>query len=160
MTNKPMLSVERELPELVTENWNGTDARIELRALLDDPEKDYVLINGMHFSHAEILEWREKACADMEKAAQHQGEPVGWRDPSHVWATLSDKTKIEWLASKSGGHIEAANAYTIPLYAEQPAPVVSVNGLMQAVHGVAGFPGVTGDQLRELADRLNGAPKK
>ena len=79
MTNKPMLSVERELLESC---WAALMQKgqvikaLELRALLDKPAKDYVLINGMHFSHAEILEWREKACADMEKAAQHQGEPV------------------------------------------------------------------------------------
>ena len=40
MTNKPMLSVERELLERLTENWNGTDARIELRALLDKPSAE------------------------------------------------------------------------------------------------------------------------
>lgn len=54
-------------------------AKEELRALLDAPTKDYVLINGMYFSHAEILEWREKACREAE-AAQSQGEPVAYLD--------------------------------------------------------------------------------
>jgi len=89
MTNNtkypPMLSVERELLEemlaalkethSLPAKYYGSTLGDRVRALLDDPEKDYVLINGMYFSHAEILEWREKACADMEKAAQHQGEP-------------------------------------------------------------------------------------
>ena len=35
MTNKPMLSVERELLERLTKGWNGTAARKELRAILD-----------------------------------------------------------------------------------------------------------------------------
>lgn len=48
---------------------------IELRALLDAPAKDYVMINNMYFSHAEILKWREKACMELE-AAPPQGEPV------------------------------------------------------------------------------------
>ena len=90
MTNNtkysPMLSVERELLEemlaamkethSLPAKYYGSTLGDRVRALLDDPEKDYVLINGMYFSHAEILEWREKACTEMEKAAQQQGEPV------------------------------------------------------------------------------------
>lgn len=47
-----------------------------------------------------------------------------------------------------------------PLYAGQPAPVVTVSALMRAIHEIEGFPGVTGDQLRELAARLNGIKPK
>ena len=113
MSNKPMLSVERELLESC---WAALMKKgqviksLELRALLDKPAKDYVLINGMHFSHAEILEWREKACADMEKAAQPQGEPVAY-----------------WYVGDIGGY---GCLYTSPdkdgikIYAEQPAPVI------------------------------------
>lgn len=42
------------------------------------------------------------------------------------------------------------------LYAEQPAPVATIAILMEAVHAIHGFPGVTGTQLRQLAEYLNG----
>lgn len=38
--------------------------------------------------------------------------------------------------------------------------VVTLPKLMQAVHDVEGFPGVTGVQLAELAARLNGIKPK
>lgn len=84
----------------------------EMSALLDAPARDYVLINGMHFSHAEILEWREKACAEMEKAAQPQGEPVAevYRGP------VSGISRIRWIDYKTA-------PVGTKLYAEQPAPV-------------------------------------
>lgn len=52
------------------------------------------------------------------------------------------------LACKPDGDVN-------PLYAEQPAPAATVAELLQAIHEIEGFPGVTGDQLRELADKLN-----
>lgn len=99
-------------------------AKEDLRALLDDPEKDYVLINGMYFSHAEILEWREKACADMEKAAQYQGEPVGYVIESHLAALIAgEETSVEAYRLPSDGSVVSKR---IPVFAEQPAPVVVV----------------------------------
>lgn len=47
-------------------------------------------------------------------------------------------------------------AYIARINAEQPAPVVTLSKLMQAIHDVDGFPGVTGVQLLELVARLNG----
>lgn len=122
MTNKPMLSADlrKALADFIEYSVPGPrsdDAmwyadKQALRALLDKPAKDYVLINGMHFSHAEILEWREKACADMEKAAQHHGEPVAW------------------LRLSAGGNPYCCNREdhddTFPVYSEQPAPVAVV----------------------------------
>lgn len=47
-------------------------------------------------------------------------------------------------------------AYIARINAEQPAPVVTLSKLMQAIHDVDGFPDVTGVQLLELVARLNG----
>lgn len=144
MTNKPMLSVERELLERLTENWNGTDARIELRALLDKPvaerkpfawyrvPKDFPL-QGAFFPYIEGRSERDiqnsidaefgfyvKRLYD-EPAAQHQGEPGAWA--------------IQWGSVIPGcrGHREAVlkhpgalDAVITPLFAEQPAPVAVV----------------------------------
>ncbi|MFL1558631.1 hypothetical protein [Pseudomonas sp. O11] len=57
-------------------------------------------------------------------AAQPQGEPVAWMDPRspEMHATISNEVKQHNL--KFGGAPAAAvNGYSIPLYAEQPAPV-------------------------------------
>ena len=60
-------------------------------------------------------------------AAQPQGEPVAWMDPRspEMHATISNEVKQHNL--KFGGAPSAAvNGYSIPLYAEQPAPVAVV----------------------------------
>ena len=132
------------------------EAADKLRALLDAPAKDYVLINGMHFSNAEILEWREKACADIEKAAQPQGEPVAWQyrvsaGPQTGWSL--------WHDGKGEEFKQSYQVETRPIYAEQPAPVakigLSTGDVTTAIHSVTGFPGVTGDHVRRLAWLLN-----
>lgn len=96
----------------------------ELRALLDAPAKDYVFINGMRFSHAEILEWREKACADMEKAAQSQGEPVAMvrTHGSECWEEITGES-LEMCRAQPEEY-EVRMLYGRP--AEQPAPVAVV----------------------------------
>lgn len=60
-------------------------------------------------------------------APQPQGEPVAWMDPRspEMHATISNEVKQHNL--KFGGAPSAAvNGYSIPLYAEQPAPVAVV----------------------------------
>ena len=41
------------------------------------------------------------------------------------------------------------------LYAEQPAPVATIALIVGAIHDIPGFPGITGIQIRQLAERLN-----
>lgn len=124
MTNKQTIDgVSRAALELLLGDAsdNPSAAWKELRALLDKPAKDYVLINGMYFSHAEILEWREKACVDMEKAAQPQGEvePVAWIKPDVAKTLTKDECCYAFGSQNPKGTL-------IPLYAEQPAPVAVV----------------------------------
>jgi hypothetical protein len=40
-----------------------------MQPAVKEPAKNYVLINGMHFSHSEILEWREKEVAYRDRHA-------------------------------------------------------------------------------------------
>lgn len=124
-TNQTIDGVPRELLESFAEYVSDSPNTImrarakELRSLLDSPAKDWLLINGMYFSHAEILAWREKACQEAE-AAQPQGEPVAY----------ANKSQLERIAKRPGathavfGHPE--DGYDVPLYAEQPAPVAVV----------------------------------
>lgn len=98
MTNKPMLSVERELLELVTDNKHidkesisirRWEALCKLRAILSKP------------------------------AAQHQGEPVAWRYKKSWEKTgwkVCDKHPTDYGIDDECYEIQA-------LYAEQPAPV-------------------------------------
>lgn len=166
MTNKPMLSVElRELLVRINNlHATGNDIDIEmkeLRALLDNPvfESEVDRLERRCKNAELALKVQTENCEAL-KAAQHQGEPVAKSKPvaklhaerltgrdGEYGVTVEDS---EWINTcrLTGGIFN--------LYAEQPAPVVTVAKLTQAVHDVAGFPGVTGYQLRELADRLNG----
>ena len=157
MTNKPMLSVERDLIERAVQAIINTSqmqpALNDLRALLDDPAKDYVLINGMYFSHAEILEWREKACADMEKAAQHQGEPVAWVECSPAWLKAGGDcaTAPRICVGREGiSHLHPAHSN-----AEQPAPV-AVADFYEAFRFSEIVTDDQAGELAEIAARLNG----
>lgn len=95
------------------------DRPAEMRALLGAPAKDYVMINNMYFSHAEILKWREKACMELE-AAPPQGEPVAWQyrvsaGPQTGWSL--------WHDGKGEEFKQSYQVETRPLYAEHPASV-------------------------------------
>ena len=152
MTNKPMLSVERELLERLTENWNGTDARIELRALLDKPEYPRVEIVKAHTHTCACVVGDSGVCdcgavvngvcVKVEPAAQHQGEPVAYRykelQPAYEvqmpWELASVALGLVYLERKAmaqrgelaGGAQHYLGMKIEPLYAEQPAPVAVV----------------------------------
>lgn len=172
MTNKPMLSVERELLERLTENWNGTDARIELRALLDKQEdKICSVCNGFGRYQDGDSGTDEDGrcqnivdcdCGDSERipeyrakpAVMNQGEPV-----AYTTAGMLEIAKRLPLTGRIGAKATKDERWNIPLFlgqAEQPAPVATIAILMEAVHAIHGFPGVTGTQLRQLAEYLNG----
>ncbi len=70
----------------------------------------------------------DKIAALLNKpAAQPQGEPVAWMDPRspEMHATISNEVKQHNLKF-CGAPSAAVNGYSIPLYAEQPAPVAVV----------------------------------
>ena len=198
MTNKPMLSVERDsiaLDALKAARQfiaNG----IELGFIsMPEPETP----DPAH----DTLPMIDRAIAEL-KAAQHQGDPASqsefeqdaickdsdgcptegavlkrfWREnqPDPVLCEFYEAECFPSLVRELVGHIaqlqDAAKrnvkpwedtfpptllpAYIARINAEQPAPVATAAKLMQAIHEVEGFPGVTGYQLRELAERLNG----
>ena len=127
MTNKPMLSVE-------------------LRALLES------ISNGAYCKPAVMAELRALLDKEVDMdsdASKHQGEVVAWASPK----ALEALKEVGWMHV---GSIGGDTAVPLFLCAENTAPVVTVAKLIQAIHGVEGFPGVAGDQLRELAARLNG----
>ena len=109
MTNKPMLSVELELLELVTDNKHidkesicirRWEALCKLRAILNKP------------------------------AAQHQGEPVAWLAQAigkdgEVYRNTASPTEITMRDvgfAWGQGVIDRFAIVIKPLYAEQPAP--------------------------------------
>lgn len=156
MTNKPILSVERELLERLTENWNGTDACIELRALLDKPN------SWPCWSCKQPVSMRERADADGEcphcaaeldiedwpfpskPAAQHQGDPVAcviaFREG------VKEPELLSWKQMPVGEH---------RLYAEQPAPVAVFNPERALLERWAGLRGeISLDQVYQEARSL------
>lgn len=58
-------------------------------------------------------------------AAQPQGEPVAWMQPGQDAMCISHKVKLHSLKI-GGAPASAVVVYSIPLYAEQPAPVAVV----------------------------------
>lgn len=167
MTNKPMLSVERELLELVTDNKHidkesisirRWEALCKLRAILSKP------------------------------AARQQGEPVAWQ------YRVSAGPATGWSLWHDGKGEEFKNSYQVetrPLYAEQPAPVAlyprctilkecntrasssatalksqgdpkaveipehTMRSVMDAIQKARGFPALTSNQCHALAESLN-----
>ena len=161
MTNKPMLSVdmrqaladfiEYSVPGPLSDDamWNAD--KQALRAILDKPpcfkcgDSGEADSGGAH-------PWGEGInitcdCTRVEPLAlQHMA--------------VAEEGKLRWM---TGRKMQDCELYAMPdgsavrskLFAEQPAPVATVAKLLQAIHEIEGFPGVTGDQLRELADKLN-----
>lgn len=202
MTNKPMLSVQRELIQRIADHckfWIDhpyleaiADVEVKLRALLDKPSVEpepygWVQTAGQCINQItqewDVVEgWTEKgylwkALYTEQQAAQHQSEPVActheWVDDGKFLLVCTacgaqeDYTQALQLAFELGGtddgsyDLEAEEiCEVIRRHAEQSALVASVSVLLRAIHEIEGFPGVTGDQLRELAARLNGIKPK
>ena len=123
MTNKPMLSVERELLERVADNRYRDKERIsiarhealwELRALLDEPP---------HTRQEGYGEAFNRVSSELEemKVAQHQREPV--------YQFRNTKLGCVWRDADFEAYASAAKLLNYErrvLYAEQPAPVADV----------------------------------
>ncbi|MCK1786072.1 MULTISPECIES: hypothetical protein [Pseudomonas] len=130
-TNQTIDGVPRELLERIAEALNYSDPYSlegELRALLDAPAGiDWKTAHDTVLAHHRETFAEHIAEIEELKAAQPQGEPVAWMDPRspEMHATISNEVKQHNL--KFGGAPSAAvNGYSIPLYAEQPAPVAVV----------------------------------
>lgn len=132
-TNQTIGGVPRELAESIVRMLQAGGARDtaeQLRALLD-----VSLTDEGECCH-EFVPFQPdctKCGIPYKPAAQPQDEPVAWMDPRspEMHATISNEVKQHNL--KFGGAPSAAvNGYSIPLYAEQPAPVAVVSGGRQA----------------------------
>lgn len=106
-------------------------AMTELRALLDAPAYPNRLCHIDYTAHPYIcwcLKWDEEAQRRFDehqaKAAQPQGEPVVWLDPSSGRKANTISAALKRYNDSKGGAPAAATAlYTVPLYAEQPQGV-------------------------------------
>lgn len=61
--------LERAISSTIQARGPGSPTERDLRAALN-ANHNYVLINGMYFSHAEILAWREAACDELDLREQ------------------------------------------------------------------------------------------
>ena len=127
MTNKPMLSVEREMLERWTTGRASLSHLAEMRALLDKPACKECNDVGYLVSFGQ-----QRTCWACKPAAQHQGEPVVLTEvevsqfltdaltaAGMVRHGKQDKKFAERLADRC---VRVRSAW----YAEQPAPVVVV----------------------------------
>ena len=132
MTNKQMLSVQRELLESC---WSALMQKgqvikaLELRALIDKPEYPRINIVKAHTHTCACVVGDSGVCdcgavidgvgVEVKPAAQHQGEPVRWERMSKMdggtWWPCANKGEAD-DAVKCGWKVR-------PLFAEQPAPV-------------------------------------
>lgn len=67
VNNVPRELLERAISATIAARGHGSPTERDLRAALS-ADHDYVLINGMHFSHAEILAWRQAACEELDRS--------------------------------------------------------------------------------------------
>lgn len=164
MTNKPMLSVERELLEravsaVIIARGPGSPTERDLCALLDNPSECRCKRYGKDNPHWPCPVHSEPAaqhqgvsnvslCAnaysDMQRASKRLGQCISCGEPPEDDGVITHDPSCTLCA------MEMAS------YAEYPAPVATIAILMEAVHAIPGFPGVTGTQLRQLAEYLNG----
>ena len=126
MTNKPMLSVGRDLIERAVQAIINTSqmqpALNELRALLDK-EVDFLTPDCPDCA---CVQDGHCLCIPSKPAAQHQREPIKLSDDVREFLQ-------EWIDSSTGGEDEdidydfASQLGVLlgPLYAEQPAPVAA-----------------------------------
>ncbi len=93
-----------------------------------------------------------------------QGVQVAWMPVDRCYDVRAKMIIAFNGAKKAGGDLDDAldAAYRSalryspnPLSAEQPAPVATIALIVQAIHDIPEFPGITGIQIRQLAERLN-----
>lgn len=120
MTNK--LEISRELAErLLSYQWfnrggtqNGIDLRLldrnELRALIATPVVE--------------RQDRRDMAAEVHLMKRERQEPAVWIDPASLKHSDNEK---QWVRIAGSLAENRTNGYTMPLYAEQPAPVAVVN---------------------------------
>lgn len=125
MTNKPMLSVEREFQEVIYDLLASPQhhtrpeyiaAYEKLRALLDKR----VNFLTPDCSDCACVQDGQCLCIPSKPAAQHHGDPVAWQ------YRVSAGPATGWSLWHNGKGEEFKNSYQVetrPLYAEQPAPV-------------------------------------
>ena len=132
MTNKPMLSVERELLQTIVSvhpsDRNYRIAKEELRAFLD--KQSCGACGGCH-NGCKL----DRESPPIEPAAQHQGEPVAGMPVERCYDVRAKMIIAFNEAKKAGGDLDDAldAAYKSalrysphPMTAEQPAPVAEV----------------------------------
>lgn len=128
MTNKPMLSVDRELLEravsaVIVARGPGSPTERDLRAILDKPAECRCKRYGKDNPH-----WPCPVHA--EPAAQHQGEPFTWwiypegGDPWGDGIPADEPYDVD-MRDASGSRWLSFQLYRRPL--EQPAPAIKLH---------------------------------
>lgn len=131
MTNKPMLSVERELLENIAlgleKKGFGINWAVELRALLDNPvfESEVDRLERRCKNAELALKVQTENCEAL-KAAQHQGEPVAWSLEVEGYTTVLYENYQKALSEQEHFRGRGRTAEIHPLHREQPAPVAVV----------------------------------
>lgn len=161
MTNKPMLSVERELLERAAsaiEKHHGSLQWViasDLRAIIDKP----VNFLTPDCPDCACVQDGQCLCIPSKPAAQHQPEPV-----VYTTAGMLEIAKRLPLTGRIGAKATKDERWNIPLFlgqGEQPALVMpSVDELAQIIRKVDGShtlgAGSLADAIIEEVSRLNG----
>lgn len=128
-TNQTIDGVPRALLQSLytdtVQQWGvGGNAASQLRALLGaNPVEN---IAGHHPACRAVDDYKPGECSHSCKpAAQPQGEPVAWMQPNQGGMCISNEVKQHSI-KLGGAPASAVAGYSIPLYAEQPAPVAVV----------------------------------
>ena len=133
MTNKPMLSVERELIAGICDDFEAgrhlkaCAGASKLRAILEDqhrppPVKLYCNVSNVHITCNEDGSYT----INPMPAAQHQGEPVAWSLEVEGYTTVLYENYQKALSEQEHFRGRGRTAEIHPLHREQPAPVAVV----------------------------------
>lgn len=109
--------------------------------------KDYVVINGMHFTHSEILRWREEQCARLDQhhddtaidvfaqamknkmAEMRERGRSGWEKPDEC--TVEDLAQILVKEMSKGDPVDIAN-FAMMLFARNASNLTITEAMLDS----------------------------
>lgn len=175
MTSKPMLSVELKLndrQECDLIRFHETCEDSQPYDVSKEGMKSLArigLVRSLGFSRYELTDVGSATVYKLleflrNKPANRKNiEPAAWVNGQQLLLCSKSPRVVEPenpmmhnLPRNIAGSALRTDYCDTPLFAKHQAQAVTVTNLVQAIHDIGGFPGVTGDQLRELTYRLNG----
>lgn len=169
MTNKPMLSVERELLEemlaamkethSLPAKYYGSTLGDRVRAILES-QTEPLSIGTLHRDCDERIVFESSGEINIKDGMQVYAMPSAQHQVKPVYQLRNTKLGFMWRDADFEAYASAAKLLDYErrvMYTEQPAPVAhTMRSVMDAAQQARGFPVLTSNQCHALAEALNG----